>query len=53
MEEIWKVGSLANEDLYMAYRSSENRTVYRITFPLRKRVWRLFMLLLRGWCYWD
>ncbi len=29
------------------------RPRFRLGFPLRKRIWRLLMLIIKGWCYWD
>ena len=29
------------------------RTKFVLNFPVHKRIWRLLMLLVRGWCYYD
>ncbi|KKN76909.1 hypothetical protein LCGC14_0365600 [marine sediment metagenome] len=29
------------------------RTIFRLVFPIHKRIWRFLMLIIRGWCYFD
>lgn len=29
------------------------RATFILAMPLRKRVWRLLMLIVKGWCYCD
>ena len=29
------------------------RTKFMLDFPIHKRLWRLAMLILKGWCYFD
>jgi len=29
------------------------KTKLILYFPIHKRIWRLLMLIIKGWCYWD
>ena len=41
------------DDLYIKMDSRLPRTKLILAMPLHKRVWRFFMLIIKGWCYWD
>jgi len=29
------------------------REKFVLSFPIHKRIWRLLMLIIKGWCYFD
>ena len=41
------------KDLYIKCDVKPQRTKFILAMPLRKRIWRLLMLIIKGWCYWD
>ena len=35
------------------YEYKLQRTKFSLAMPIRKRIWRLLVLIIKGWCYWD
>ncbi len=35
------------------FKEGDTQYKFIITFPFHKRIWRLLMLIIRGWCYFD
>lgn len=40
-------------DIVYSMASKPTRTRFVLAMPFRKRIWRILMLIIKGWCYWD
>ena len=54
LEEIhWSKEDAGQDPKILITDPMNARGIFRLNFPIYKRIWRLLMLIIKGWCYYD